>query len=53
MEARCSECDSFLSNPKNVTHCLTEHDSMKFGMNCGSCNAMNYVHVEVKQIDRV
>jgi RNase P subunit RPR2 len=51
--AICSECDSFLGNPKNLTHILTEDDTMVFAMNCGSCNAMNEVHTQVAEVRRI
>jgi len=52
-EARCSECGAFFGNPKNLTHVLTENDTMVFGLNCGSCNAMNKVATVVHTVERV
>lgn len=51
--ATCSECNASLGNPNNLTHLVTDNETMLFGMNCGSCNAMNEVHTEVTLVKRV
>lgn len=52
-EARCTDCGEFLHNVKNETHLSTEMESMKWGVNCGNCNKMNFIHTKVEIIEEV